>query len=246
MLNEPTREKLITMRLGALLEAWGQQTKDIEVQKLSFDERLGMLVDAEWMDRENRRLVRTLHAAKLRQQNACMEDIEASPQRGLERNMVRDLMGCGWVQAHQNIVITGPTGTGKTYIACALAQHACRKGYKSLYRRAVRLFDELLLARASGEYAKQLAKLMKVDVLVIDDWALTPMKEPDRQDLLEVLEDRYGVRSVIIASQLPPTHWHAYIQEPTIADAICDRVLHNAHRITLKGASRRKEGSTTE
>ena len=141
------------------------------------------------------------------------------------------------------MLITGPTGTGKTYVACALAQQACRKGFRALYRRVPRLFDELTLARADGTYARLLARLARVDVLVIDDWGLAPLRDQERRDLLEILEDRYGTRSTIITSQLAREHWHDYLGDPTVADAICDRLLHNAHRIVLKGPSRRKENA---
>lgn len=156
---------------------------------------------------------------------------------------MRQLGSCRWVAEHQNVVITGATGTGKTYLACALAQTACRKGYKALYRRAPRLFDELTLAHADGSYARVLARLAKVDVLVIDDWGLAPLKEQERRDMLEILEDRYGHRSTLMTSQLPTTTWHDHLGDPTVADAICDRVLHNSHRVVLKGPSRRKEES---
>ena len=155
--------------------------------------------------------------------------------------MVRQLATCRWVQEHQNVLITGMTGVGKTYVACALTQHACRNGYRALYLRASRFFQDLALARADGSYARFLARLARIDVLVIDDWALSPAQEADRHHLLEVVEDRYANRSTIITSQLPPTKWHEYLGDPTVADAILDRVLHNAHRLVLKGPSRRKE-----
>lgn len=244
MLKEPTMEKLTTMKLTGMMTAWEEQQEDPKLQKLSFDERLGMLVEAEWTSRETRRLERALRTAKLKLSQACVEDVECGPRRGLERPLLSQLRKCRWVQEHQNIVITGATGTGKTYVGCALAHQACRHGHKALYKRAVRLFDELHLAKAAGTYTRALTKIARIDVLVIDDWALTPIREQERQDLLEVLEDRYGTKSTIIIGQLPPNKWHAYIKEPTIADAICDRVLHNAHRIVLKGPSRRKEATS--
>src|SRR5690606_13986691 len=158
----------------------------------------------------------------------------------LSRTTLRDLSRCGWVEAHQNVVITGPTGVGKTYLACALAQQACRQGYRALYRRTSRLFDELRLARADGSYPRLLTRLARMDVLVIDDWGLAPLADAERRDLLEIMEDRYGLRSTVWTSQLPIEKWHDHLADPTIADAICDRLLHNAHRLVLQGPSRRK------
>ncbi len=246
MLTEPTMEKLKSLRLFALGDAWTAQQKDPESQKLSFDERPGMLVDAEWLARENRRLGRLLKEAKLRIGSACVEDIDYPPRRELEKSTIRQLATCRWVAEHQNVVITGMTGTGKTYLACALAQQACRKGYRAIYRRATRLNEELALAHADGTYSILLARLARADVLVIDDWGLAPPKDQERRDLLEVLEDRCGDRSTLLTSQVPTTKWHDYIGDPTVADAVCDRLLHNAHRIVLKGPSRRKEDSGTE
>lgn len=246
MLTEPTLEKLKTMRLDALAAAWAVQQKDPETQRLSFDERLGMLIDAEWLARENKRLGRLLKEAKLRIGNACVEDIDYPPKRELEKSTIRQLATCRWIAEHQNIVITGATGTGKTYLACALAQQACRKGYRAMYRRATRLNEELTLAHADGTYSIVLSRFARADVLVIDDWGLAPPKDQERRDLLEIAEDRYGDRSTILTSQVPPAKWHDHIGDPTVADAVCDRLLHNAHRIVLKGPSRRKEDSGTD
>ena len=246
MLMEPTMEKLKMLKLEALAVAWLEQQKNPEVQKLAFDERLGMLVDAQWMTRENKRLARALKEAKLKLGNACIEGIDYPPRRELDKAQIRQLASCQWIAEHQNIAITGPTGTGKTYLACALAQQACRKGYRAIYRRATRLSDELTLARADGTYVQLLGRFARADVLIIDDWGLAPIKDQERRDLLEVMEDRYGTRSTIMTSQLPTTNWHDYLGNPNIADAICDRLLHNAHRLTLKGPSRRKEDSATD
>jgi DNA replication protein DnaC len=243
VLTQPTIEKLKELRLDAMAAAWLEQQRKPDVGKLAFDERLGMLVDAEWAHRENRRLARGLKEAKLRLSQACIEDIDYAARRELDKAVIRQLATCRWVDEHQNIVVTGATGTGKTYIACALAQQACRKGHRALYRRASRLVDELTLARADGTYVRLLGRLARADVLVLDDWGHAPLKDQDRRDLVEVLDDRYGLRSTIMTSQLPVAKWHDHIGDPTSADAICDRVLHNAHRLVLKGPSRRKEDS---
>ncbi len=246
MLTEPTIEKLKAMGLDAMAAAWSEQSGKPDVSRLAFDERFGLLVDAEWLHRENKRLTKALRDAKLRINQACVEDIDYAAKRELDKAQIRQLASCRWIAEHQNVLITGATGTGKTYIACALAQQACRKGYRAIYRRAARLFSELALARADGTYARLLTKLTRAHVLVLDDWAMTAITEAERRDLLEVLEDRYGSGSTIVTSQVPPNKWHAHIAEPTHADAICDRLIHNAHRVVLKGPSRRdpKEGKS--
>ena len=241
MLNEPTLEKLQAMRLHGLLQAWQEQQTQPDINQLGFDERLGLLVDAEWLSRENRRLTRVLQQAKLKLAQACVEGIDYPVKRQLDRAVVRQIATCRWVREHQQIIISGATGTGKTYLACAFAHQACRDGYRAIYRRASRLFHELKLARADGTYPRLLARLARIDVLVIDDFALSPMDDQEKQDLLEVLEDRYGTGSAILTSQLSPNRWHEYIDDPTLADAICDRLIHSAHKIALKGPSRRKE-----
>ena len=246
MLTEPTNEKLKAMRLDAMAATWTEQAGKAEVHKLAFDERFGMLVDAEWSHRENKRLKTALRDAKLRLASACIEDIDYPPQRELDRAQIRQLATCRWVVEHQNVLVTGATGTGKTYVACAFAHQACRKGHRAIYRRAARLFSELVLARADGTYARVLAKIARADVLVIDDFAMTPITDNERRDLFEVLDDRHGSRSTIISSQIPPKRFHDYINEPTHADAICDRLIHGAHKLVLKGPSRRdpKEPAT--
>jgi DNA replication protein DnaC len=244
MLNEPTLDKLRAMRLGAFADAWQEQQKNPELASLVFDERLAMLVDAEWLDRWNKRLARNLREARLRIHDACIEEIDYAANRKLDKAVIRGLTSCNWVRENQNVVITGKTGTGKSYLACALAQQACRKGYRSLYRRVPRLFEEILLARAEGSYPRWLAKIARIDILILDDWGLAPLREGDRLDLLEIMEDRYGNRSTILTSQLPVSKWHDQVGDPTIADAFCDRLLHNAHRIALSGPSRRKDTTT--
>jgi DNA replication protein DnaC len=242
MLTAPTLDKLQALKLPALATAWQEQQHNAELAALSFDERLGLLVEAEWLARENKRLARALQEAKLKLPHACIEAIDYPARRELDKAVIRQLATCRWVVEHQAVLITGATGTGKSFVACALAHQACRRGHRAYYRRASRLFDDLRLARADGTYARLLAKLARLDVLVVDDWALTPLQDHERRDFLEILEDRSGSRATIVTSQLPPAQWHDYVGEPTLADAICDRLLHNTHRIVLKGPSRRKEG----
>jgi len=245
MLTEETMEKLKNLRLDALAAAWAEQQKNPDSASLSFDERLGLLVDAEYLYRENRRLARLLKEAKLRLGQACIENIDYGPKRELDKAVVRQLATCRWVHEHHAVLITGAAGTGKTYLACALAQHACRRGHSALYRRASRLFDEMAVARADGTFARLLAKIARVDVLIIDDWGLATPREAERNDLLEILEDRCGNRATIMTSQVDPKHWHQLLGEPTVADAIVDRILHRAHKIALKGPSKRKDDTTT-
>jgi DNA replication protein DnaC len=240
MLTQPTLEQLAELRLHALSRAWQGQQEDPAIGDLGFDERLGLLVEAEWTDRQNKRLTRLLREAKLRIAGACIEDIDYAKERKLDKAAVRQLASGRWIEGHHNVVITGATGVGKTYLACALAQQACRLGYRVLYRRAPRLFDELTLARADGTYTRLLARFARMDVLVLDDWGLAPVRDVERRDLLEIMEDRHGLRSTIWTSQIPVAQWHDHVGDPTIADAICDRLLHNAHRIVLQGPSRRK------
>lgn len=245
MLKEPTLERLQALRLGAMAAAWEEQQRHPDVQAMPFDERFALLVEAEWVARETKRVGRALKEAKLRLSQACIEGIECNTRRELDKAVVRQLATCRWVQEHQVVLISGATGTGKTYVACALTHQACRKGFRAAYRRAPRLFDELRLARADGTFPRVLARFARLDVLVIDDFAIAPTTDSERRDLLEVLEDRHGMRATIITSQLDPKIWHDYLADPTTADAICDRVIHGAHRIALKGPSRRKPESTT-
>jgi DNA replication protein DnaC len=246
MLTEPTIDKLKGLNLDTMANAFDEQQRTPDVARLTFEERFGLLVDAEWIARENKRLTRRLQEAKLRLTQACIEDIDYAARRELDKATMRQLATCRWIQEHQNVVITGATGTGKTYLACALAQQGCRKGFRALYRRASRLFDELTLAHADGSYAQFLSRMARIDVLVIDDWALTPARDTERRDLLEILDDRCGNRSTIMTSQLPTAKWHDHLGDPTVADAIADRVLHSAHRIVLKGPSKRKPGAEKE
>jgi DNA replication protein DnaC len=240
MLTEPTIEKLHALHLGAMAAAWTAQREDPRSQEIDFDARFGMIVDAEHLSRDNKRLARALREAKLRIPNACIEDIDYAPKRELDRALLRQLGTSAWIGSHANVIVTGATGTGKSYVACALAQQACRSGFRALYRRVPRLLEELALAHADGTYTRLLGRLAKVDVLVLDDWGLAPLREQERRDMLEIFDDRHGTRSAILTSQLPVEKWHDYVADPTIADALLDRVVHNAHRVKLKGPSRRK------
>ena len=246
MLLQETFRKLNQMRMYGLVCALEEQLNDSKnYGKLGFDERVTLLIDREWSDRESRRLTRRLQTAKLREQ-ACIEDLDYTGRRGLDRSLIARLATGQWIAQQQNVIICGATGVGKTYVACALSHKACRDGKTALYHRAPRLFHHLAMARADGSFQRLLTKLARVDVVVIDDWALAPLQDQERRDLLEVLDDRAGNRSTIVASQLPVEHWHKVIGEPTIADAILDRLVHNAHRINLKGESMRKRRGRTK
>ena len=240
MLNQHTLEKLRALRLTGMSEAFEQQLAQPAAQDLAFEERFGLLVDQEVLYRDNRRLARLLKTAKLRL-NACVEDIDYRHPRGLDRSSIASLASCQWVQRHQNLCLTGPTGTGKTWLACALGNQACRQGLSVRYLRVPRLFEMLRIGHGDGTYPRLMNQLAKADLLILDDWGIQKMAAPQRNDLMEVIEDRHGLRSTLIASQLPIEHWHDYIGEATLADAILDRLLHNAHRLPLKGESMRKK-----
>jgi DNA replication protein DnaC len=212
---------------------------------LSLDEAIGMIVDREWIDRDNRRLSRRLKEARLTTSSASLEDVTCDPARGIDKAVVRQLATIAWVRNKQNVIITGATGTGKSYLSSALAHAACRSGLRAMCTRVPRLLNELAIARADGSYAGILARIAKVDVLVLDDFLIAPMKDAERRDLLEVLEDRYDRSSTVITSQLATKTWHEQLADPTIADAICDRVVHNAHVVTLRGESIRKKKRLT-
>ena len=241
MLNEPTLQKLLTLRLGQMAEAWRTQQRDTKINALSFDERFALLVDAEYLARDNRRLGRLLKDAELRIPQACLEDVDTTNSRGVDRAMLRQLATETWVTGHLNVLVTGPTGVGKSYIASAIGQAACRRRQRVLYKRMPRLFDELALGRADGSYRKLLARLAKADVLILDDLGLGTPTETQRHDLLEVMEDRYGRCSTVVTSQLPVPKWHDWLGDPTLADAVLDRLVHNAYKLELRGSSRRKE-----
>ncbi len=240
MLREPTMEKLYALRLAVMAMAWEQQEKEPRLRELDFGERLGLLVEAEYRARDNRRLARLLKQAELRIPEACVEDLQSGPERGLPATTVRQLATGAWIGERLNVLVSGATGVGKSYLACALGQMACRQGLSVLYRRVPRLFEELRIAKAEGSYARRLLKMAKADLLILDDLGLGHLDETQRHDLLEVLEDRYGKRSTVVTSQLPIRNWHAWIGDPTLADAILDRLVHNAYKVQLKGPSRRK------
>ena len=242
MLTHPILDKLQTLRFHGMLAALEQQMQMPDIEGLGFEERLGLLVDREMTERENRRYKARLSNARLRQQ-ACLEDVDFTQKRGLDKALIMQLAACTWVKEAQNVLIFGPTGVAKTYLACALAHKACQHGYAALYFRMPRLLQELEIAKADGRYAKILKTLAKVDLLVIDDWGLKKFVKEQSHDFLEILEDRHSLRSTLIASQLPMDHWHEIITDPTLADAILDRLVHNAYRITLKGESMRKKKS---
>ena len=231
---EATIEKLIAMKLSGMAEGLQEQISNHAYKDLSFEERLGILVDKEKLSRENRQLKILLSHAHLRHHNACFEDIDFRTRRGLSKDVILKLSQNEWIRSNQNIIIVGPTGSGKTYIACSLGNSAVRQGIQTVYIRLPRLAQEMKIARADGSFVKFLGRLQRIRLLIIDDWGINPFTDDERRNFLEIMEDRYNVRSTIIASQFPVDTWHDIIGEPTLADAICDRIVHNAHKITLK------------
>ena len=240
MLTHPTLAKLEALRLRGMLRALQDQQQTPECTGLSFEERLGLLVDREATERENLRLTTRLKRARLRQA-AAPEDVDFRHPRGLDRAQFLALCSCDWIKRRDHVLITGPTGVGKTFLACALAQKACREGYTAYYTRTSRLLGELALARLDGTYARRLTALGRVDLLVLDDWGLAPLTDEQRRDLWELLDDRYDRHSNLVTSQLPVDHWYQALGDPTLADAILDRLVHNTHKLTLQGESLRKQ-----
>jgi DNA replication protein DnaC len=248
-MTEETIHKLIQLKLPHMAEALREVLDKGAGSALSVEECVGLMVDREWTERDNRRTGRRIKDAKLGMQ-ACLEDVRCDPARGLDKSVVRSLGTGQWVRAKQNVIVIGMTGTGKSYLGAALAESACRHGYRALRTRVPRLLGELSIARADGSYIAMLSRLAKLDVLVLDDLLIAPLKDTERRDLLEVLEDRYDQRSTVVTSQVPTKSWHEMLADPTVADAICDRLVHNAHVLSLKGPSIRKTkglgGKSTE
>lgn len=240
MLKHPTLDKLYALKLHGMAAALTDLSRTSESEQMSFEERLGLLVDREMTERENKRMTSRLRRAKLRH-TASLEDIDYRSPRGLDQGLIQSLGSCQWIKEHLNLLITGPTGVGKTWLACALAHKACQEGYTAYYVRLNRLFHELSVAKGDGQYPQILGNLAKVDVLLLDDWGLMKMTAENRRDLLEVMEDRQGRRSTIATSQLPVEEWHGVIGDATLADAILDRLVHNAYKINLRGESMRKK-----
>lgn len=242
MLIQPTIDKLNSLRLTGMVKAIRQQVNDPDIGTLSFDDRLGLIVDTEMTERENRRLHSRLKAAKSKEE-ACIENIDPRHSRGLDKSTLKQLSSPDWINHHRNVLIVGPTGVGKTYLTCSLINSACRHGFRALYSRTQRMLQNLAIARADGSYQKILSKLSKIDLLVLDDFGLAALTDDTSRDLLEVIDDRCKSSSTIIASQLPIDHWHQTITNSTIADAILDRLVHNSYKINLKGESLRKQNT---
>ncbi|PCK03695.1 MAG: AAA family ATPase [Alteromonadaceae bacterium] len=246
MIMNSILNQLNNLRLAGMSDALGKQLDQPNTyEELTFLERLSLLVNSETTSRDNRKIMRLLKQAKLRL-NAQPEDINYRAKRGLSKDTIVQLLQFDWVSKHRNILISGPTGTGKTYLACALGQTACERGISVRYFRATRLLEMLTVAHGDGSFGKLLIQLQKTEVLIIDDWGLNALTRQQRNDLLEVIEDRHGNGSTVITSQLPTSHWHDVIGDPTLADAILDRLLHNAHKITLKGESLRKNAAAID
>ena len=243
MLRHPTLDKLQTLKLTGMVKALSEQMDLPASTALSFEERLGLLVDRELTEREARRLTTRLRQAKLRQA-ACCEDLDYRHPRGLDKSLMTSLATCQWVREHRNVLITGPTGVGKTWVACALGHQACRAGFTVLYLRLPRLCQDFLLTKGDGRYLKLMTTLAKTELLILDDWGVAALSDENRRDLLELLEDRHDRRATVVTSQLPVEHWHEALGDPTLADAILDRLVHNAYKLPLTCDSMRKRLAT--
>ncbi len=241
MLTQHTFTQLKALKLDGIARAFEEQLAQPAAASLSFEERFGMLVDREIAHRDGKRLTRLLKSAKLKDSRACLEDIDYRSGRGLDKHLLASLAGGEWIRSAHNVLICGATGCGKTWLACALGHNAARQGFSVLYARASRLIEELRIAHGDGSFTRRLAQLARIDVLLIDDFAQTALEASDRSDLLELIDDRVNIRSSVITSQLPIERWHEYLNDPTLADAILDRIVHRSHKLKLKGDSLRKK-----
>lgn len=246
MMKHPLLDQLQQLKLTGMHKALMDQIATPQTQSMGFEDRLGLMVDREVTERENRRLQTLLRKAKLHQQTAAIEDLDRQATRGMDHRLMNQLTSMQWCREQLNLIITGPTGIGKSWIGCALGNKACREGLSARYFRLSRLFQQLQLARADGTWSKLLRELARTDLLIIDDWGLTPISDEGRRDLLEVLDDRFNIKSTLITSQLPVDHWHEYIGDSTLADAILDRLVHNSYRVQLEGESMRKQHSVLQ
>ena len=242
MMIEQTLQKMLELKMPGMAQATRELLESAPSQQLSFEDKLGLIIDREWTERDNRRVARRIKEARLTTR-ASLEAVECDAARGIDKAFIKQLTTCQWAKSKQNVLITGATGTGKSFLGAALAESACRHGMRALFVRVPRLIEDLAVARVSGAYSSTLGKLARFEVLVLDDFLLAPMKDTERRDLLEVLEDRYERASTVITSQLPTKTWHSALNDPTIADAICDRLVHNAHLVQLRGPSMRKKKS---
>ena len=240
MLVQQTIQQLHDLHLFAMAQAVSEQLERSDLGSLSFEERLGLIVDKEHLARHQRRLKARLKKAQLKQ-SACVEDVDYQHPRNLDRKVMQELVTCRWIHHHQNVIITGATGLGKSWLACALADKTCREGFRAIYKQVQRLTFELALARADGSYLRLLGQLAKVDLLVLDDWGLAPLEGQAQHDVLDVIDDRAGVHSTLVTSQFPVDKWHDTVGDPTVADALLDRLVHTATKIHLKGPSMRGE-----
>ena len=240
MLDQQTLEKLTQMRLSAMGQEYRRQLESSDKNALSFEERFAMIADAQWLNQQNNRFKRLLKKANLRIKDACLEDLDYEPCRNLERGAVARLADMAWVYESRNLIITGASGTGKTYLACAFGNAACRKSFKTRYYRVNRLLTDLSIGQGDGSYNVIIKELKKIDLLILDDWGMALLDPANSRDLLEVVEDRYGYRSTVISGQLPVSKWHELFEDSTVADAILDRLVHNAYRFELKGPTKRR------